>query len=228
MEKIKTGISGFDELLNGGIPKNKHVAIYGGPGCGKTSFSFEFLYRGAQMGEPGLYVTLQENEEELKENMEGTFTDFKDIDQLIKSKKLFIKKPEKFDLESVAELIEDHIADHDITRAVIDSATIIHLSFGNELEYRQTLFEFLSLLRNMDCTVLMTLEAKKARKEQLSFNIEHYVMDGIVNLYNLEQADKRIRALEIFKMRGTDHSLDLVPFKVLPSGIKVYSGERVF
>ena len=228
MERIKTGISGLDEMLMGGLPKNKHVALYGGPGCGKTSFGFEFIYRGALQGEPGLYVTLEETEDEMLQNMQNTFASFSDISELMKKKKMFISKPDKLVLDDVAEQIEDGIADHDVSRVVIDSATMVHMAFENELDYRQTLFEFFSLLRNMDCTVMMTIEANSPRKEQLIFSIEHYVMDGIINLYNLEQADRRIRALEIFKMRGTDHSRDLVPFKVTASGIKVYTGEKVF
>ncbi len=228
IRRIKSGIAGLDQMLNGGMPKNKHIAIYGGPGTGKSSLGFEFLYRGAQQGENGLYVTLEETEDEMKENMESTFSQFSDMAQMLKAKKLLITKPDKLELEEIAEVIEDEISDHDVARVVIDSATMIKLSFANELEYRQTLFEFFSLLRNLDCTVMMTLEASHARKEQLTFDIEHYVMDGIINLYNHEQGDRRIRTLEIFKMRGTDHSRELVPFKVLPDGIKVYAGEKVF
>lgn len=228
MEKIKTGINGLDQMLYGGLPKNKHIAIYGGPGCGKTSFGFEFLYRGTHQDENGIYVTLEETEEDMQTNMESTFSNFSDIGQLIGAKKLNIIKPNTLDLEQVAETIETQISDNNIKRAVIDSATMIKAAFEKDLEYRQTLFEFFSLLRNLDCTVMMMVEASHARKEQLTFDIEHYVMDGIINLYNLEQGDRRIRALEIFKMRGTDHSRELVPFKVTPDGIKVYVGEKVY
>jgi KaiC/GvpD/RAD55 family RecA-like ATPase len=90
------------------------------------------------------------------------------------------------------------------------------------------LFEFLSLLRNLDVTSITTVEATTATREEMKYDIEHFVMDGIINLYNLEREDRRVRALEVFKMRGTDHSRDLVPFKVTPQGVKVYVGEKVF
>ncbi|MDO8553193.1 MAG: gas vesicle protein GvpD [Candidatus Micrarchaeota archaeon] len=228
MDRVKTGIVGMDEMLNGGIPMRRHVAIYGGPGAGKTSFCFEYLYRGAKAGENGVYVSLEETTDDLIENMASTFPMFTDIKELIKSKKLEIVKPDKLELESVADLIEDRIAENDVKRAVIDSATMIRMAFAKEVEYRQTLFEFLSLLRNLDCTTLTTVEATTAKKEEMHFDIEHFVMDGIINLYNLDREERRIRALEIFKMRGTDHSRDLVPFKVTPQGLKVYVGEKVF
>lgn len=228
MDRVKTGIAGLDEMLNGGIPTGRHVALYGGPGAGKSSFCFEFLYQGAKMGEPGLYISLEETNEDILENMKSTFPLLKDTKKLIDDKALEIIKPEKLELEEVANLLEDRITSNGIKRAVIDSATMIRLSFKNDIEYRQTLFEFLSLLRNLDVTTITTVEATSARREEMKFDIEHFVMDGIINLYNMDREDRRVRAMEIFKMRGTDHSRDLVPFKVTPSGIKVYVGEKVF
>jgi KaiC/GvpD/RAD55 family RecA-like ATPase len=228
MDRVMTGISGLDEMLNGGIPARRHVAVYGGPGAGKTSFGFEFLYRGAKLGENGLYISLEETEDDIIENMRNTFPMLKDLPKLIEEQKLEIVKPDKLNLEEVATLLEDRITSNDVKRAVIDSATMIRLSFKSEIEYRQTLFEFLSLLRNLDCTTLTTVEAKTASRELLEFDIEHFVMDGIINIFNMGREDRRIRALEIFKMRGTSHSRDLVPFKVTPSGIKIYVGEKVY
>jgi len=228
MDRVKTGISGLDEMLKGGIPAKRHIAINGGPGAGKTSFGFEFLYRGAKAGEGGIYITLEETKEDIINNMKGTFPLFTDVEELIENGLLEIVKPDQLKLENVATILEEGIIDKGIKRAVIDSSTMIRMSFANEIEYRQTLFEFLSLLRNLDCTTMTTVEASSPRKEQLTYDIEHFVMDGIINLYNLDREERRIRALEIFKMRGTDHSRDLVPFKVTPSGIKVYVGEKVF
>lgn len=228
MDRVKTGIEGLDEMLNGGIPAGRHVAIYGGPGAGKTSFCFEYLYKGAKMGENGLYITLEETQDDIIDNMKSAFSLYTDTAELIAEKKLEIVKPDKLNLEEVANLLEDRITSNDIKRAVIDSATMIRLSFASEIEYRQTLFEFLSLLRNLDVTSITTVEANTAKREAMKYDIEHFVMDGIINLYNLDREDRRVRALEIFKMRGTDHSRDLVPFKVTPSGLKVYVGEKVF
>lgn len=228
MDRMATGIEGLDKMLNGGIPARRHVALYGGPGAGKTSFSFEFLYRGVKSGQNGLYISLEETEGDIVSNMQNTFPMLTDMEDIVKQKKLEIVKPDKLELEEVANLLEDRITENDVKRAVIDSATMIRLSFDKEIEYRQTLFEFLSLLRNLDCTTITTLEAATSRKEEMKFDIEHFVMDGIVSLYNLDREGTRIRALEILKMRGTDHARDLVPFKVTPSGIKVYMGEKVF
>ncbi len=228
MERIKTGISGLDEMLMGGMPKNKHTAISGGPGSGKTSFAFEFVYRGALLGENGLYVTLQETEDEMKENMLATFTNLTDINDLVKTGKLRIMRPQKLDLDSIAEIIEGQISENKVKRVVIDSATMVKFALEDIVEYRQTLIEFLALLRGLDCTLVVTIEASKVGKNELDFDVEHFTMDGVINLYNVEQGDRRVRALEILKMRGTDHSRELVPFRVTPEGIKIYTTEKVF
>jgi len=228
MDRVKTGIAGMDEILNGGIPLHRHVAVYGGPGAGKSSFCFEYLYRGVQMGENGLYISLEETPDDFIANMSNAFTGFKDLDKIVKKGSLEIVKPDKLDLETVAELLEESITKNDVKRAVIDSATMIRMSFKDISDYRQTIFEFFSLLRNLDCTALMTVEASAQDLASSGFEIEHFVMDGIFNLYNLGKAETRIKAVEVYKMRGTDHVRDKVPYKITPDGIKVYVGEKVF
>jgi circadian clock protein KaiC len=107
MEKLRTGISGLDEMLNGGIPKKRHIAVFGGPGTGKTSLAFEYLYHGAnEEDQNGLYLTLEESPEDIVENMKNQFSAFKNVDELIKKKKLFFETPENFTVESILEALE--------------------------------------------------------------------------------------------------------------------------
>jgi len=228
MERVKTGIEGMDKVLNGGIPIHRHVAINGGPGACKTSFCFEYIYRGAQRGENGVYISLEETPEDIIENMSVTFPGFSDMADLISSKKMEIVKPDKLVLEDIAELLEEKIANNDIKRAVIDSSTMVRLGFRDESEYRQTMFEFFSLLRNLDITAFMTVEASNQDLATSKFDIEHFVMDGIINLYNLGKGEQRVKAVEVYKMRGTDHLKEKIPFKLTPNGIKVFVGEKVF
>ncbi len=66
VERIKTGIMGFDALIEGGIPKGFNVLVVGLPGAGKTIFGLEYLYNGAINGEHGIYVSLDSQSEVLK------------------------------------------------------------------------------------------------------------------------------------------------------------------
>ncbi|MFH1394256.1 MAG: ATPase domain-containing protein [Candidatus Micrarchaeota archaeon] len=228
MERVKTGINGLDELLMGGVPTRKHVALYGGPGTGKTSFGFEFIYQGAKMGENGVYISFEESPEDIVGNMKSTFPKMDDIDSLVKAGKMEVLKPAKLELEDLVELLKKKVKSNNVKRLVIDSATMIEMSFKSDLEYRRSLFDFLTFLRKLDLTSMMIVESPTSKKEQMRYGLEHFIMDGIINLYSVSMEEKSVRSLEVFKMRGTDHSRDLVPYKVTPTGMKIYVGEKVF
>ncbi|MHA1728892.1 MAG: RAD55 family ATPase [Promethearchaeota archaeon] len=69
IKRTKTGISGLDEALNGGMPEKTICVVSGGPGCGKTMLSCEYLYKGATLfNEPGVYISLGETREEFLSN----------------------------------------------------------------------------------------------------------------------------------------------------------------
>src|SRR5712691_11554064 len=57
---VKTGITGFDAILGGGLPRGNIIVVEGLAGSGKTSLGLEFVYRGAkEMNEPGLIVLFE-------------------------------------------------------------------------------------------------------------------------------------------------------------------------
>src|SRR5438105_9588643 len=87
LKKTPTGITGFDEITRGGLPKGRPALVCGGAGCGKTLFAAEFLVRGArQFNEPGVFIAFEETQEELARNVASLGFD---LNQLIRQKKLF-------------------------------------------------------------------------------------------------------------------------------------------
>jgi circadian clock protein KaiC len=69
IDKVPTGISGLDELTNGGLPKGRTTLILGGPGSGKTVFALQTLVNGARdFGEPGIFVAFEENSKQIIAN----------------------------------------------------------------------------------------------------------------------------------------------------------------
>ncbi len=89
VRKTPTGINGLDEITQGGFPAGRPTLICGGPGSGKTLMAMEFLVRGAvEHGEPGVFVTFEETEQELKENVASLGFDLTD---LIRQKKLAVE-----------------------------------------------------------------------------------------------------------------------------------------
>jgi circadian clock protein KaiC len=86
VEKIPTGILGFDAVLEGGVPKGRVLLITGSTGTGKTVFSNEFLYRGiTEYDENGVYVTFEEHPRDIIKNVANFGWDF---DILIRQRKL--------------------------------------------------------------------------------------------------------------------------------------------
>jgi KaiC/GvpD/RAD55 family RecA-like ATPase len=65
MVQMTTGVIGLDEMLSGGIPSGHIVAILGSPGTGKSTISLQFIYAGLLKGENCIYLSLEENEENI-------------------------------------------------------------------------------------------------------------------------------------------------------------------
>jgi circadian clock protein KaiC len=64
--KARTGVPGLDDILSGGLSRGHIFLLEGTPGAGKTTVALQFLIEGQKVGERGLYITLSETEEELR------------------------------------------------------------------------------------------------------------------------------------------------------------------
>jgi len=103
LPKAPTGIPGFDEITNGGLPRGRPTLVCGSAGCGKTLLAMEFLVRGAtEYREPGVFMAFEETGEELAQNVR--FLGF-DLPKLIKQKKLALDfvRVERSEIEETGE-----------------------------------------------------------------------------------------------------------------------------
>ena len=227
-EFVKTGIKGLDSMLGGGIPKGQSVLLVGGPGTGKTSVALQFLYEGALNGEKGLFISLEEKPERIVENCMIAFPEWKQFRKLVGNETIKILKIEKWSYDGFIETINTNVSQYKATRCVIDSLSIMELYFEKAYDYRKRLFDMINFLSNTECTTLITSEMEGRETIRLRHPIAEYVADGVIALYKLEKKEKRVRALEILKMRGTSHMTDLVPIAIEKNGIKVFEGEKVY
>src|SRR3954466_1648216 len=102
LAKVPTGIEGFDQIPAGGLPRGRPTLVCGGPGCGKTLFGLEFLIKGAEQGEPGVFVTFEETEQDLIENVASLGHD---LAELIAQQRLAIEyvRVERSEIEETGE-----------------------------------------------------------------------------------------------------------------------------
>ncbi|MGC8699400.1 MAG: ATPase domain-containing protein, partial [Candidatus Micrarchaeia archaeon] len=167
---VKTGIEGLDAILYGGIPELNQVILAGGPGAGKTLLSFEFLYRNAKMGNPGILFALEENSKKVIENAKSAFSSFDDIDELIDKGLLTVESEEPaahlqqsegsttYEFGRILSDIESTVSSAKATRVVIDSLSLLDLIVSDPMTYRRSMLALVNNLRRLGVTSLLTSE----------------------------------------------------------------------
>lgn len=236
-KRIITGIDGLDKILNGGFPKGRTILLAGGPGCGKTVFSVQFISNGAKLyDETGIYVTLGETPKNILNNL--SFFDF-EINNLVAQKKMaFIDisissairrtadSGEKIDFGILKDMIKPLVDELGAKRLVIDPITAMAIN-RNDMEIRDRLMEFTLFGTDFGCTTMLVSEIPIDQSIVSVFGVEEFVVDGVVVLHNMRKGGTRIRGIEIVKMRGTNHGAQIYPIKFDNTGITVFPDENI-
>ncbi|MEI7961246.1 MAG: ATPase domain-containing protein [archaeon] len=224
LERIKTGIPGFDSIVGGGIPKQNLVVISGDPGSGKTIICMEFVYQGAKkFNEPGVFISLEETRDDVLK-LAGLFG--WDFEELIKDKLIEIVTIDLYDFEQLKDIIEDTITRIGAKRIVIDPGVIFRLYFTKELEARKKILELGKMLKESGCTAIITNEA--SGKETDLFGLEEYVADGVLLLFHKKVKERFIRSIAVVKMRGTKITEKTHPIIITKSGIEILSKQEIY
>jgi len=228
--RVPTGIPGLDELIEGGFERGSVVLVAGEAGSGKSTFALQFLYNGAtKFGEPGLYITFEEQKRAIFRHLLRFGWN---LSELEKQKKLSIVEYPPHEVDkfiSEGGIIEDLIKDNGIQRVVMDSMTSFALLYENEYKRRSAFLKAIDSLRRWGCTTLLTSEAEAVRAGELRvrFGME-FLSDGFIAIHTIRKGDVRDNALEVVKLRGTEHAKRLVPLKITKAGILLYPKQPVF
>ena len=229
IQRVPTGLLGLDEAIEGGLKKDSVILIGGCAGSGKSIFAIQFIVNGIlKSNEPGVYITFEENKEEVYEDMLRFGWDLAELEK--QGKFAFIRyTPEQVGkvLKTGGGIIRDIVDKLKAKRIVIDSISAFTLLHENELAKREACLDLFKILRKWKCTTLVIGQYYAAEERHESTAIE-FEVDGIIWLYNIKKENIRVRAIEIFKMRGTKHVAKIVPFEITDKGIIVYPEETVF
>lgn len=230
-KRVSTGIENLDKITEGGFEKNSTNLIVGGSGNGKSIFAIQFLLEGIKEGENVLYVSFEEKKEEIYSNMLGLGWDLEEYEK--KGKFFFLS----YTAEKVRTMLEEGGGDIEtivltkkIQRIAIDSITTFMVLFDKEVDMREKALSLFSLLRSWTCTSLLVYERDPLVDRKHSSRILEFEADSLILLYFTRVKSKRERFLEVYKMRGTNHSTDIFPYTISKNvGIDVsskpYSGD---
>jgi KaiC/GvpD/RAD55 family RecA-like ATPase len=241
---VPTGIPGADKILGEkGIPRGHSILVCGGPGSGKTTFAIQFLYKGAtDHGEPGIYISLDEDPEDVKKNMSKFGWD---LGELEKQKKLaFINVSpvrvapsekagliqlgmKEFKLVKLLEAVRTGVEEIQAKRVVIDPVTIFTLQYPDEVERIYAMRDLIADFRKTGCTNILISELRGTGLER-EHQFEEYLAQGVILLRTVMKDERLTRMFQVEKMRGLEVDNQPRPYNITNSGIEVYPTLTVF
>lgn len=204
VQRQSTGVSGLDEILNGGLIPGRAYLVSAGPGCGKTILGLHFLTQGAIAGEKALYITLEESAERIRTHAVGLGLDLSDVKLLdlspdaefftaMQSYDLF--SPAEVEREPVAQKIVATVEDYRPQRVFLDSMTQFRYLSNDAFQFRKQVLSFLRFMADQETTVLFSSEfSKEGPDDDLRF-----MSDGIIELRLVDDQ----RSAAITKFRGS-------------------------
>lgn len=216
IERMSSGVDGLDQIIGGGIPSNDLILLSGTSGAGKTIFGLHFLF---SSNEPGIYVSFEE-----------------DIDQLKKIALFFGWEPDKnvrflkydpFKIQDIFEIIESNIRETKAKRVVIDSISALGVYMKDISEVRRTILQISTMLRKNKVTSILISEILPNRKSISRFGVEEFVTDGVIVMHNVFVSGEYRRGISIWKLRSTDHSRKIHPYKITEKGLIVFPNDTI-
>ncbi len=223
MERIPTGIPGLDEIIEGGFPKGSVILVTGTCGTGKTITALQFLWEGIKRGENVVYISFEESIDEIKEYSKSFGWDFEKAE---KEGKAILVRYDPFSAEDVIELVTSSVRKVNASRIAIDTISALGMYIRDPTEIRRAIFNMVMNIYKLGVTALLTSEMMPDQQELSRFGVEEFLADGVIVYYYSKVDSYFARAMTIWKMRYTNHSQKIHPYKITDKGIVVYSKEE--
>jgi circadian clock protein KaiC len=217
----------LDEITGGGLPRGRPTLVCGGPGCGKTLLGMEFVVRGIrQFDEPGVFISFEESETELVQNVASLGFD---VNSLVCDKKLAIdhihlerseiEETGEYDLEGLFIRLGSQIDSVGARRIVLDSVEALFSGLPNELILRSELRRLFRWLKERGLTAIITGEQGDGALTRHA--IEEYISDCVILLDHRVVGQNATRHLRIVKYRGSSHGTNEYPTLIDKDGLSV-------
>ena len=226
VQKCLTGIKGFDEITEGGLPKNRTTLVSGSTGSGKTLFGIDFLINGAiKFKEPGVLMSFEETEDELYTDVSSLNLD---LQGLVSQKKILIEhvllerkdiQELDFNLEGLFVRLEHAIDSIGAKRVVLDSIESLFAGIKDEGILRLEIKRLFRWLKEKKVTAVVTGEP--IQEFYTRHGLEQYISDCIILLDNRVKDQLAIRRIRVVKYRGSKHGTNEYPFVIDKDGLSV-------
>ncbi len=227
LKKVRTGISGLDEITSGGIPAGRPTLVCGGPGSGKTLLSTEFIVRGVtEFNEPGVFMTFEEKTEELTTNVASLGFDLQGLQAagLLKVDHVHLDRNEiqetgDYDLEGLFIRLGHAIDTIGAKRVVLDTVESLFSGLQDRFTLRAELKRLFQWLKEKQVTAIIT--AERGVDSLTREGLEEYVSDCVILLDQRVMDKIATRLLRIVKYRGSVHGTNEYPFLIDEEGLAV-------
>jgi circadian clock protein KaiC len=224
--KQPTGILGFDEITDGGLPCRRTTLVMGGPGCGKTVFALQVLVNSAlRHKEASLFVAFEENTDQIVANA-ATFG--WDLPALVKKKLFFLDarlspdvvKAGEFDLLGMLTMLQAKAEEIQATRIVFDGIDVLLTLLDNPVAERRELFRIRDWLSQTGLTGIITQKVGGAEADQ-RYGFLQFMVDCVVVLQHQVVDGSAFRSLRVKKFRGSGFSGDEFPISLTKEGLQL-------
>src|ERR1700690_3516095 len=230
LRKAPSGITGFDEITGGGLPRGRTTLLLGGPGSGKTGFALQYLINAARLyGEPGIFVAFEETSERILTNAE-TF-DWK-IRQLQKQKLLLIDAQPNYDLVQTGDFdlcgmlagLGLQAAQMKARRIVFDALDILLAMLPDLSSRRREIYRLHEWLVSRGLTSIVTLKARADEANSITqqpYGFMQFMVDCSVILNHSLIAGVSQRNMRVQKYRGSGFDENKPTFVIGDAGFDV-------
>jgi circadian clock protein KaiC len=223
-----TGIAGLDDVLAGGLARDRVYLLEGSPGTGKTATAMSFLRAGAKLGETTLYITLSETEDELRDTARshGWGLEGVDIFELVPPESLLDEEQQQsllyssdLELGETTRMIFEAVERIKPRRVVIDSLSEIRLLAQSSLRYRRQVLALKHYFAKHGATVLLLDDLTTDYLDKTVHSVAHGVirLEELAPEYGAERRRMRVIKYRARKFRGGFHD-----FAIRTGGLEIY------
>jgi circadian clock protein KaiC len=228
LPQTSTGITGLNNILHGGLPKDRIYLVEGDPGTGKTTLAMQFALEGVRNGGKSLYLTLSETKGELiaMAQSHGWSLEGLEIFELIPveanlttdSQYTFFHS-EEIELGETVRSMLDRVSQVQPTHLVIDSLAELRLLAQDPQRYRRQVLALKHYFAGKSTTALLLDDRTSSDKEKQLHSIVH----GVISLERLpREYGKNRRRIEITKIRGADYIDGFHDYAISRGGVSIF------